>query len=484
MRLRSTIAGIALLATVHAHDAHAGLLERDLAPPIATNDESYTNCANAAWPPSNVGVELVPQAPKEEVVSMLEEISPQNIEAVIEKLVSFGTRHTLATFNSSTRGIHAARDWIATEMQSYARQSDGRMAVEVQSYLQPIASRIPFPVIISNVVATIKGSETPEKVYVMTGHYDSRVTDVLNYEADSPGANDDASGTAIAMELARVLAKRQPKSTIILAAVAGEEQGLYGAGYLAGTLKNSSINVEGMLNCDIVGSSTGDRGQKDPYTIRAFAQGPPPSESATRAAQRLQIGGENDSPARELARFSAEVAGNNATGMNIAIIYRLDRFLRGGDHTPFLTAGYPAIRYTEPNENFAHQHQDLRTDNGTVYGDLIDFVDFEYTARVGKVNLATLWSLSEAPAMPRNVTVDTTVLDNDTRLKWLASNHSNVAGYEIVWRPVASSLWTHVVDVGNVGSVTLPLSKDNVIFGVRTVGSNGYKSPAVYPFPG
>lgn len=286
------------------------------------------------------------------------------------------------------------------------------------------------------------------------------------------------------MELARVLAKRQPKATIILAAVAGEEQGLYGAGYLAGTLQNSSTNVEGMLNCDIVGSSTGDRGQKDPFTIRAFAQGPSASESATTAARRLQIGGENDSLARELARFSAEVAANNATGMNVAIIYRLDRFLRGGDHTPFLTAGYPAIRYTEPNENFNHQHQDLRTENGTVYGDLIDFVDFDYTARVGKVNLATLWSLSQAPGMPRNVTVDTTVLDNDTRLKWISSNSTDVASYEVVWRSTTTSLWTRMLDVGKVGSVVLPLSKDNVIFGVRAVGTNGFKSPAVYPFPG
>jgi len=484
MYLKTVFLSSALLATACAHDAHEALLERDLAPPIAINDQSYTNCANAAWPPSNLGVELVPQATEDEVTAMLDEISPENIEAIISKLVSFGTRHTLATFNSSTRGIHAARDWIASEMRGYAEESEGRMTVEVQSYLQGVASRIPFPTVISNVLATVKGSETPEKVYVMTGHYDSRVTDVLNYEADSPGANDDASGVAIAMELARILAKRQPKSTIILAAVAGEEQGLYGAGYLAQTLKNSSTNVEGMLNCDIVGSSTGDRGQKDPYTIRAFAQGPPPSESTTRAAQRLQIGGENDSPARELARFSAEVAGNNATGMSIAIIYRLDRFLRGGDHTPFLQAGYPAIRYTEPNENFNHQHQDLRTENGTVYGDLIEFVDFDYTARVGKVNLATLWALSEAPSMPRNVTVDTTVLDNDTRLKWIVSNHTNVAGYEVVWRPVTSSLWSRVVDVGKVGAVTLPLSKDNVIFGVRTVGTNGYKSPAVYPFPG
>jgi hypothetical protein len=196
MYLKSALLSGALLATACAHDAHEALLERDLAPPIAINDQSYTNCANAAWPPSNVGVELVPQVPEAEVAAMLDEISSENIEAIITKLVSFGTRHTLATFNSSTRGIHAARDWIASEMRGYAEESQGRMTVEVQSYLQGVASRIPFPTVISNVVATVKGSETPEKVYVMTGHYDSRVTDVLNYEADSPGANDDASGVA------------------------------------------------------------------------------------------------------------------------------------------------------------------------------------------------------------------------------------------------------------------------------------------------
>jgi hypothetical protein len=286
------------------------------------------------------------------------------------------------------------------------------------------------------------------------------------------------------MELARILAKKQPKATIILGAVAGEEQSLYGSTFFAQTLKNSSTNVEGMLDCDIVGSSTGDRGQKDPFTIRLFAQGPPLTESTSVAARRLQIGGENDSPARQLARFSSEVAANDATGMNIAVIYRLDRFLRGGDHSAFLQAGFPAIRYTEPNENFAHQHQDVRTENGTVYGDLIEFVDFDFTNRVGKVNLATIWSLSQAPGMPRNVTVDTTALDNNTRLKWIVSSNPDLKGYEVVWRATTAPMWTHMLDVGKVGSVTIPLSKDNAIFGVRAVGSNGYKSPAVYPFPG
>jgi hypothetical protein len=286
------------------------------------------------------------------------------------------------------------------------------------------------------------------------------------------------------MELARILGKKQPKSTILLTAVAGEEQNLYGSAFLAQTLKNASTNVEGMLNNDIVGSSTGDQGQRDPYTIRVFASGPPPYESPAKAAQRLTIGGENDSPARELARFSNEVAANDATGMNIAIVYRLDRFLRGGDHSSFIQAGYPAVRYTEPNENFKHQHQDVRVVNGTQYGDLIEFVDFAYTARVAKVNLATLWSLSQAPSMVRNLTVDTTALDNFTRLKWVMSNDTSLGGYEVLWRATTASLWTHVLDVGKVGSAVLDLSKDNVIFGVRAVGKNGYKSPAVYPFPG
>ena len=469
-----------IVATACAHDAH----DHDMPPPVAINDMSYTSCANAAWPPSNVGTELIPQKPTKELKTMLDEMDSKNIEATIRKLVSFGTRHTLSTQNSTTRGIGAARDWIESEMRKYANASSGRMTVSVPSYTQGVASRIPFPVKISNVLATIKGSTTPSKVYIMTGHYDSRVTDVLDYDSDAPGANDDASGVAIALELARVLSTRQPRSTIILGAVAGEEQNLYGSTFFANSLRNASVNVEGMLNCDIVGSSTGDRGQRDPYTIRAFAQGPPSYENASVAARRLQIGGENDSPARELARFTAEVAANSATGMNVAIIYRLDRFLRGGDHSPFLAAGFPAIRYTEPNENFAHQHQDVRVENGTQYGDLIDFVDFDFTARVGRVNLATLWSLSEAPGWVRNVTVDTTVLDNDTRLKWVVSDDPGVSGYEVLWRPNINPLWTHSLDVGRVGAVTLPLSKDNVIFGVRAVGGNGYRSPASYPFPG
>lgn len=363
--------------------------------------------------------------------------------------------------------------------------------------------RIPVATNVSNVVGRLEGLDGSGRVYVISGHYDSRVSDILNAENDAPGANDDASGVAgmfafpllfylfleclmgiVMMELARILATRQTKATIIFTAVASEEQGLQGSAYLASTLRNASVNVEAMLNNDIVGSSTGDKGQKEPFTLRVFAQGPPLTESPSVLAKRLSLGLENDSAARELARFTKEVAQNNVTGMKeIVIIYRLDRYLRGGDHSSFLAQGFPAIRFTEPNENFAHQHQDVRVENGKKYGDLAEFVDFEFVARVAKVNLATLWSLVEGPGVPRNVTIDTSNLDNNSSIRW-AKGAGEVAGYEIVWRPTDASNWMYVLEVGLVNSYTLALSKDNVIFGVRTVGSNGYRSMAVVPFPG
>jgi hypothetical protein len=279
------------------------------------------------------------------------------------------------------------------------------------------------------------------------------------------------------------MSTRKSPSTIIFGAVAGEEQGLYGSNFLAQSLKNASVNVEAMLNNDIVGSSTGDRGQKDPYTIRLFAQGPPPTESAAQAALRLQIGAENDSPARELSRFVTEVATNDATEMNISVIYRLDRYLRGGDHTSFLNQGYAAVRFTEPNENYAHQHQDVRVENGTQYGDLPEFVDYDFVARVARTNLASLWSLANGPPSPRNVTVNTESLSNDSEFFWVSGNDDLTTSYEIVYRATNAPFWTHQLDVGNVNTATVPLSKDNVIFGIRAVGAGGYKSPAVVPFP-
>ncbi|KAF2456037.1 putative zinc metalloprotease [Lineolata rhizophorae] len=428
---------------------------------------------------------MVPQTPDAELQDLLAQVSVERIKANIEKLVSFGTRSTLSTQTDPERGIGAARDWIAEELRSYAEAADGRMSVEVPGYLQEVRSRVPFPVEVYNVQAKLEGGSEPDRVYVVTGHYDSRVSDVLNYEDDAPGANDDASGVAVSMELARILAPTHPKATLYFGAVAGEEQGLLGSNFMAETFANASVNVQAMFTNDIVGSSTGSRGEKDPYTIRLFAQGPPPTESAEQTELRLTLGLENDSPARELARFAHEVAANDATGMDVAVIYRLDRYLRGGDHRSFLESGYAAARFTEPNENFDHQHQDVRVENGTQYGDLLEFVDFEYVARVAKVNLATMWSLANAPGRATNVTIDTSDLTNNSTLSWNAplDGDGEVAGYEIVWRSTNEPFWTHVVDIGMATTATVTLSKDNAIFGVRCVGTNGYKSPAVVPFP-
>ncbi|KAL9025821.1 MAG: hypothetical protein Q9196_005423 [Gyalolechia fulgens] len=453
--------------------------------PSLSSYSDIFSCPAASWPVDTIGSLLTPQAPDAELQAILSEIDPQRIEDIITKLVSFGTRHTLSSQTDPIRGIGAARDWIEQQMRSFAAASDGQMEVTVPSYLQEIdGDRIILPVRISNVVATLKGSVDPDRYYVVSGHYDSRCTDPNDYTCDAPGADDDASGVAISMELARIMATRRPAATIVFVAVAGEEQGLYGSRFMAQTYKNASVNVQGMFTNDIVGASTADDGSKDPYTIRLFAQGSPTTESAATARVRSTIGGENDSPARELARFVVGVAENNYTQMSIPVIYRLDRFLRGGDHRPFLEAGYAACRFTEPNEDYAHQHQDVRIENGTQYGDLIEFVDFDYIARVGKVNAAALWSLANAPEPPRNVTVNTTLLSNDSQFKWLTSNEKLLAGYEALWRPTGAPSWTHVIPLGNVNTATVDLSKDNVIFGIRAVGKNGYTSPAIFPFPG
>ncbi len=455
--------GSALIASPAAADGRGGLPGDD-------------------WPPGP-GRAVRPQHPNRELRAILAAIRPARIEANIRKLVSFGTRHTLSEQDDPTRGIGAARDWIASEMRRYAAASGGRMTVTVPSYIQEPASRIPTPTRISNVVATLKGDVDPNRTYVVSGHYDSRVTDVMNATSDAPGADDDASGVAVAMELARVMATHHSDATIIFAAVAGEEQGLYGSNFLAKQLKDAGVDVQGMFTNDIVGSSRADDGTRDPRSVRLFAQGPPPSEDPATAKLRLTLGGENDSPARELARFVTEVAGRKTSGMNVRIIYRLDRYLRGGDHTGFLAQGFPAARFTEPNENFAHQHQDVRVENGIQYGDLIEFLDFDYIARVARVNGAALWSLAQAPGLPQDVVIDTSVLTNDTTLRWTHGSDPELAGYEVVWRPTINPYWTHVIDVGEVDTATIDLSKDNVIFGVRSVSDDGFRSPAVFPFP-
>jgi hypothetical protein len=425
-----------------------------------------------------------PQRPSRELRALLRRVDADRIEAIVRRLAAFGTRHTLSSQDDPARGIGAARDWIFEQMTGYAAASGGRMTVELQSYIQEPASRIPVPTRITNVVATLRGDVTPNRAYVITGHYDSRVTDVMNATADAPGANDDASGVAVVMELARLLATRRTEATIIFAAVAGEEQGLYGSTHLADQLKAAGVDVQGMFSNDIVGSSTGDDGTRDPFRVRMFAEGVPTSETPAQATVRQSVGGENDSPSRQLARFALDVAENDATGMRIRMIYRRDRYLRGSDHIPFLRQGWPAGRFTEPNEDFAHQHQDVRVEDGKQFGDLPEFCDFAYIARVARVNLATYWSLAQGPGTPVGATIVTTQLTNDTTLRWQRGPEPDLAGYEVLWRETTAPEWTHVIPVGDVTEATIDLSKDNVFFGVRAVDADGHRSPVAFPVPG
>ncbi|KAF2964382.1 hypothetical protein GQX73_g9190 [Xylaria multiplex] len=449
-------------------------------------------CPASSWPPNTIGKTNGPQPPSADLASILAHVDPGRIEATIKKLVSFGTRHTLSTQTSKTRGIGAARDWIHAEFQKYADASDGRLTVETVGYVQqPDGNRVTFATLISDVVATLRGTDE-NRLYVVSGHYDTRNTNILDYEGDAPGADDDASGVAISLELARVMSNPKypvPKASIAFVAVAGEEQGLYGSQFLAQTYANSTprVNVEGMFTNDIVGSPKGSDGIVDPHVIRLFAQGLPPLavENSSKRESRLQIGGENDTPARNLARLIKEVAENPETQMNVSVVYRLDRYLRGGDHRPFLEAGYPAVRFTEPREDFAHQHQNVRVENGVQYGDLIEFCDFDFIARVARVNGAALWSLANSPGAPTNVRVNTTALTNNSTLYWgpPLAGEANVGAYEVVWRTTAAPFWTDVIDVGLVNEVTLALSKDNVVFGVRARSKDGSRGVAVLPFP-
>ncbi|MGW0928028.1 M28 family metallopeptidase [Streptomyces sp. NPDC002644] len=441
----------------------------------AAEPASATGRAGGGPPPATR------QRPGRELRALLAEIDPDRIEATVRKLASFGTRHTLSVQDDPERGIGAARDWIHERMRSYAEASGGRMTVELQSYVQQPASRIPAPTRITNIVATVRGSVFPERVYVVSGHYDSRATDVMDAESDAPGADDDASGVAVAMELARVMARRRPAATIVFAAVAGEEQGLYGAAYMAERYKQAGTDVQGMFTNDIVGSPKADDGTVDPYTVRLFAEGVPTSETPAEATRRLSVGGENDSRSRQLARFVRDTADNDATGMHVRVVYRRDRYLRGGDQIPFLERGYPAARFTEPTEDFAHQHQDVRVEDGKQYGDLPEFCDFAYIARVAKVNAAALWTLAQAPGTPTGVRLLTSSLTNATQIVWERGGDPDLAGYEVVWRETTEPEWTHVVPAGDVTGFELDLSKDNVFFGVRAVGRSGLRSPVAFP---
>ncbi|RLV10555.1 aminopeptidase [Streptomyces griseocarneus] len=456
----------------------------------ATAGAAALGLPSAAATPSSAGPAAAPsghrpteQPPSRELRALLREIDPHRIEATVRKLVSFGTRHTLSAQDDPVRGVGAARDWLLAELRRCAQDSGGRMTVELQSYVQQPAPRVPVATRITNVVATLRGSVTPDRVYVVSGHYDSRNSDPMNATDDAPGADDDASGVAVVLELARVFAKRRPAATVVFAAVAGEEQGLYGAGHMARTYRGGQADVQGMFTNDIVGSPTAEDGSRDPRTIRLFAEGVPTSETPEQAETRRSVGGENDSPSRQLARFVRDTAENDATGMRVRVVYRRDRYLRSGDHIPYLQQGYPAARFTEPAENYAHQHQDVRVVEGKQYGDLPEFCDFGFIARVARVNAAALWSLAQAPGTPRGARIRTAALGNSTELVWERGPEPDLAGYEVVWRETTAAEWTHVIPAGNVTRHVVDLSKDNVFFGLRALNRSGLRSPVAFCTP-
>jgi len=429
----------------------------------------------------------VARTPAPELRDLLRQVDPGRIEATIQKLVSFGTRHTASSQTDPVRGIGAATAWVYAQMQGIAATSHGNMTVQKQTFTQPVSNRIPVPTQITNVIATLRGTASPQRFYVVTGHLDSRVTDVLNFTSDAPGADDDGSGVAVVLELARLFATRQFPGTLVFATVAGEEQGLYGSAFMAQQMSAAGADVQGMFSNDIVGASQAWDGTKpDPHTLRLFVEGIPTNVTSDQVALMQEVGGENDGVTHQLARFVTESAPFELTGMNIRVIWRRDRYLRGSDHISFQQQGYPAARFTEPRENFDHEHQDTQVIDGVQFGDLIEFVDFDYTARVARVNGAALWALATGPGTPKNAQIHTTPPGtfsgtNLSSLQWDANPEADLAGYEVVMRQTTDADWTSAIDVGNVTAVTLDISKDNIQFGIRAVDRAGHRSPAAFP---
>lgn len=422
-----------------------------------------------------------------QIQSALRQISAQRIQANIEKLVSFGTRSTISAQDvqaiASGHGIGAAREWIKSEFEHYSKDCGGCLEVKEDTFTQEPADRIPKATQLTNVYAVLKGAdpENSKRIVLVTGHYDSRNSDTLDVNGDAPGANDDGSGTAVSLECARVLSKLKFPATIIFLTVAGEEQGLNGSRHFAKLAKDEGWDIEAVLNNDIVG---GDKSpEQDHLVVRVFSEGLPAAATDLDIRRIRGLGGENDSESRQLARYIAEVGRSYEPGVKPTLIFRLDRYLRGGDHSSFNQQGFAAVRFTEFREDFHHQHQNVRTENGIEYGDLPKFVDYDYVAAVARLNAATLASLALAPAPPGNVHLLTKDLENDSTLTWTPSPGGLAADYEVLWRRTTSPEWEHVQKFGNVNRATLKFSKDNVIFAVRAVGRDGQPSLPVVPTP-
>jgi Peptidase family M28 len=420
-----------------------------------------------------------------QIAAALQQISAQHIQADIEKLVTFGTRSTLSAQDAASisagRGIGAAREWIKAEFERYSKECGGCLEVKMDSFTEKPADRIPTATEITNVYAVLKGTDPAQakRIVLVTGHYDSRNSDTLDVKGDAPGANDDASGVAVSLECARVLSKMKFPATIIFLTVAGEEQGLNGSHHFAEMAKEQGWDLEAVLNNDIIG---GDKNaEQDHVVVRVFSEGLPIAASEQDIRRIRGLGGESDSGSRELARYIADAGRTYDAEVKPLLVFRPDRYLRGGDHSSFNQQGFSAVRLTEFREDFHHQHQNVRNENGIEYGDLPKFVDYEYVAHVARLNAATLASLAAGPGPPGNVHILTKNLENDSTLTWDAA--PGAASYEVLWRATTSPEWEHAQNFGGATRATLQISKDNVIFGVRAVDGAGHRSLAVAPTP-
>ena len=420
------------------------------------------------------------------IESMVKEVNADSLQSYIKSLVAFGTRSTVSPTTDKKKGIGAARNWVLAKFNEFASSSGGRLTafVDTSTYAAD-GRRIKEPVNLGNTVATLKGTDPADnRIFIISGHMDSRRTDVMDGTNDAPGANDDGSGSAAVIECARVMSKHSFPATIIFVTVSGEEQGLLGSTYMAKKAKAQNWNIEGVLNNDIMGSNNSNETNIiDNTRVRVFSEGLPSYELDKQAKQLRQLGLENDGIARQLARYVKEVGERYVDNLEVVMIYRNDRFLRGGDHSPYVENGFAAVRITEMNENFNHQHQDVRTEKGVVYGDLTEFMDFEYLRKNTAMNLANLANLAKSPGKPQEVRIEVRSLTNGTQLMWKAPAYGKVKGYYILMRETTASVWQKKIFTAQT-DVKVPYSKDNYFFAVQAVSEGGNESLPVVPVPG
>ena len=419
-----------------------------------------------------------------EIEKMVKEISATNLEKYVRDLAGFRTRHTLSP-NNPKEGISASQQYVLNHFKSFEAASGGRLTSFIDTYTIPADSRrIPTDTQSGNVMATLKGTDpNDDRVFIISAHVDSRALDVMNAQIDAPGANDDGSGVAAVIELARIMSQKSFPSTIIFVAVSGEEQGLKGAAYLAEKAKKENWNLVAMLNNDMIGNSnSSETNINDNTRVRIFSEGVPAAETEQMTAIRRYTNGENDSKSRQLARYMKEVGERYVDQLEVKLVYRNDRFLRGGDHTPFAREGFTAIRVCEMNENYYHQHENVRVENGIQYGDLPEFVDFEYMRKVTGINLASLYSLASAPSEPQSVGIDVRKLSNTSTLRWEAPAKGKAKGYYVLMRETDSSNWEKKFYT-EATTLTIPYSKDNFFFAVQSLSEDGHESMAVFPQP-